>query len=142
MAYFKNGWLVVKSDAGDELVIDEFDEDAVDIEAEADKVNIRYTTKGKGVFSMLKNVPYRLTIAIPPHTNTMKRVIDFLNVLKNKDYPDLSFSTYEKIDTKTKITSYEDGNIAQDLFYESIMKDDAPTGTFQIVGTRTGEEFQ
>ena len=46
MAYIKNGWLSIKSGT-DELIIDELDEDAVEIEAEIDKVNVRYTTKGK-----------------------------------------------------------------------------------------------
>ena len=141
MAYIKNGWLSIKSGT-DELIIDELDEDAVEIEAEIDKVNVRYTTKGKAVFSMQPYVPYRLTISIPPHTNAMKRVIDFMERMKNKNYPNITFKTYEKIDAGTKVTSYEDGNFGQDLFYESIMKDDAPTGTFQVIGTMMGVSFE
>lgn len=138
MAYIKNGWTIIKWDTN-ELVLDEFDEDAIDVEAEADKVNVRYTTKGKPIFSMLPEVPYRLTIAIPPKSKHMQKVLDFQRMLKQNDYPDLTFETYEKIDGKIKQSSYTDGNWAQDLNYESIMKDDAPTGTFQLIGTRIDE---
>lgn len=138
MAYIRNGWMIIKWNAN-ELVLDEFDDDAIDVEAESDKAAVRKTTKGKPIFSMLPEVDYRLTIAVPPKVGLMQKVLDFQNLLKKNDYPDLTFTTYEKIDGKIKETSYSDANWVQDLNYDSIMKSDAPTGTFQLLGTRINE---
>lgn len=140
MAYIKNGWIVIKK-GSTELVLDELDEDAVEVEAETDKASVRMTTKNKPIYSITPEVAYRLTVAIPPKRAIAEKVINFQNLLKKEDYPDLEFDTYEKIDGAIKKTSYVDANWVQDLNFDSIMQADAPTGNFQILGTRVGEVF-
>lgn len=140
MAYIKTGWLVIKK-GSIELVLDELDEDAVEVEAESDKASVRMTTKNKPIYSITPEVAYRLTVAIPPKRAIAEKVINFQNLLKKEDYPDLEFDTYEKIDGAIKKTSYVDANWVQDLNFDSIMQADAPTGNFQILGTRVSEVF-
>jgi hypothetical protein len=140
MAYMREGYIKIKAN-GRELIIDELDEDAVDIEAAEDKTNRRMTTRGKNIYSMIGNVPYELTIAIKPDTKTMGRVLDFIKFLKSNKYPDFEFETNETIDTKSVITYYTDGNLLTELDSDGAFKTDAPVTTLKIVGTRINKEI-
>ena len=104
MAYMRDGFVLIRV-PGRELIIDEFDEDSIDVEAAEDKATRRSTTRGKNIFSMMRNVPYEITMSIPPLANSMKRTLEFLKFLKSRDYPELEFEIHEVIDGKS-VTSY------------------------------------
>ena len=88
MAYMREGFILVRG-SGRELIIDELDEDAVEIETAEDKTSRRMTTRGKNIYSIIADVPYELTISIPPRLKVMERILDFLKFLKNNKYPTL-----------------------------------------------------
>ena len=135
MAYMRKGYILIRS-GGRELIIDEFDEDAVEIETLEDKTSTRISSRGKPIYSITDKVAYELTISIKPDTNAMGSVLDFWNYLRNGDYPDFEFETHEKIDSREVITYYTDGNVLSELDSESAYSADAPTNTFKIAGLR------
>ncbi|RRD39105.1 hypothetical protein EII29_08290 [Leptotrichia sp. OH3620_COT-345] len=140
MAYLRKGYVKITAN-GRELIIDELDEDAISIEALGDKTTRRSTTRGKGIYSIMGDVPYKLTFTIPSTSKAMKRVLSYLEFLKSNDYPSLNFETHEKIDGEEVITYYEDGNVMTELSAEGMLTADAPKNTFAIAGTRTEKKI-
>lgn len=135
MAYMREGFILVRG-SGRELIIDELDEDAVEIETAEDKTSRRMTTRGKNIYSIIANVPYELTISIPPRVKVMERILDFLKFLKDNKYPTLEIETHETIDGQMVITYYEDGNVLSELDSEGAFTEEAPTNTLKLAGTR------
>ena len=84
----------------------------------------------------IANVPYELTISIPPRVKVMERILDFLKFLKDNKYPTLEIETHETIDGQTVITYYEDGNVLSELDSEGAFTEEAPTNTLKLAGTR------
>lgn len=140
MAYLRKGYIKITAN-GRELIIDELDEDAVEIETLEDKTTRRSTTRGAGIYSIMGNVPYKLSLAIPPTAKAMKRVLSYLEFLKSNDYPTFKFETHEKIDGAEVITYYEDGNVMSELDAEDMLASDAPKNKFEIAGTRIEKDI-
>lgn len=142
MAYMREGYLIIRAKGSNrELIIDEFDEDGVEIETAEDKTTRRMTTRGKNLYAITKNVPYELTISIKPDTSTLSRALEFMKFLKQNNYPELEFETYETIDTKSVVTKYIDGNILSELDSEAAFSTDVPKFTLKIAGTREDKQI-
>ena len=142
MAYMREGYLIIRAKGSNrELIIDEFDEDGVEIETAEDKTTRRMTTRGKTLYAITKNVPYELTISIKPDTSTLSRALEFMKFLKQNNYPELEFETYETIDTKSVVTKYIDGNILSELDSEAAFSTDVPKFTLKIAGTREDKQI-
>ena len=142
MAYMRERYLIIRAKGSNrELIIDEFDEDGVEIETAEDKTTRRMTTRGKNLYAITKNVPYELTISIKPDTSTLSRALEFMKFLKQNNYPELEFETYETIDTKSVVTKYIDGNILSELDSEAAFSTDVPKFTLKIAGTREDKQI-
>jgi len=140
MAYIKNGYLIVSSDA-EQLVIDDFD-GGIDVKAEGDMTSTRQSTKGKTIASIQLESMYILEANIPPFSDNMARIDDFFERMKSKSFPNLTITVYERIDSKYKITTYVDGNFKTNLDYDSAVSDEAPKGKIAFFGTRKTPRYQ
>lgn len=140
MAYIQDGYVVIQAGPR-KLVIDEFDEDAINITEVAPKSTSRNTTKGRPMFNIKPLVAYNAEMAIPPLADVQKAILDFQDYLLQNKYPNLEFFIYEYLDGVTKKSTYKYGNWMKDLNFESIMGTDAPTGSIQLQGTLVDVEF-
>lgn len=140
MAYIKNGYMIISSDT-DQLVIDDFD-GGIDVNAEDDLTTTRQSTKGKTIASMRLESMYILEANIPPFSDNMARIDDFFELMKSQSFPNLTITTYERIDSKYKVTTYVDGNFKTNLDYDSAVSDEAPKGKIAFFGTRKTPRYQ
>ena len=135
MAYITNGFMIIENKQGDQIIIDEFD-GGIDISPQNDMTSTRQSTKGRTIASMKMNVPYTLDANVPPFSDVMERVENFFQDMKSKNFPDLTITVYERIDSKYKVSPYTDGNFMSALDYDNAVSEDAPKGKISFYGTR------